>query len=111
MAACDKLPVVEGVWTIPLIVYGQNGEPIRPENGFPLRHRLNPGFQGMRNVKYIERIKVVDQPYYTTLEAPGYTDKWPSLNGKARAFPIPDGAKVGNHLSFRRASFDNQGVL
>ena len=50
-----------------LVAYGQNGEPIRPDHGFPLR-LLVPGFEGIYNVKWLKTIKVVDQPYKTFQE-------------------------------------------
>src|SRR5579872_1361600 len=40
-----------------LVVYGQNGEPVRPDNGYPLR-LLVPGFEGVSNVKWLRRIYV-----------------------------------------------------
>src|ERR1700730_4729390 len=58
-----------GKWshTIPLakamddviVAYGQNGEPLRPEQGYPVR-LLVPGWEGLNNVKYLRNIKVVD---------------------------------------------------
>jgi sulfane dehydrogenase subunit SoxC len=47
-----------------LICYGMNGEPVRPQQGFPLR-LMAPGFEGIFNVKWLRRIKVVDQYYMT----------------------------------------------
>jgi sulfane dehydrogenase subunit SoxC len=47
-----------------LVCYGQNGEPVRPQHGFPLR-LIVPGYEGIHNVKYLRRIKVVDQHYMT----------------------------------------------
>ena len=55
-------------WSIPLwkglddamVVYGQNGEPLRIEQGFPLRMLL-PGFQGTMNIKRLRRIKITDE--------------------------------------------------
>ena len=44
-----------------LVVYGQNGEPLRPEQGYPLRLLL-PGWEGNANVKWLRRLKVMDQP-------------------------------------------------
>jgi sulfane dehydrogenase subunit SoxC len=49
------------------VAYGQNGEPVRPDHGFPLR-LIVPGFEGIYNVKWLRRIKVVDQPYLTFQE-------------------------------------------
>src|SRR5260370_38491677 len=43
-----------------IIAYGQNGEPLRPQQGFPLRIVV-PGFEGIFNTKYLRRIKVVDR--------------------------------------------------
>lgn len=86
-----SIPLTKGMDDA-LVVYGQNGEAIRPENGFPLR-LLTPGFQGVRNVKYLQRIKVVDEPYYTKIEAPGYTSQWPILKGKSRWFQFQLGPK------------------
>lgn len=47
-----------------LLAYAQNGEPVRPQQGFPLR-LLVPGFEGIYNTKYLRRIKVVDHYYLT----------------------------------------------
>jgi sulfane dehydrogenase subunit SoxC len=44
-----------------LVAYGQNGEPLRPEQGFPIRLLL-PGCTGGVNTKWLRRIKVVEQP-------------------------------------------------
>src|ERR1700730_18085551 len=44
-----------------IVAYGQNGEPIRPEQGFPLR-LVVPGWQGINNVKWLRRIDPVDEP-------------------------------------------------
>lgn len=47
-----------------LLAWGQNGEPVRPQHGYPLR-MIVPGFEGMLNVKYLRRIKLVDKDYMT----------------------------------------------
>jgi sulfane dehydrogenase subunit SoxC len=54
-----------------IVAYGQNGEPVRPDHGFPLR-LIVPGFEGIYNVKWLRRIKVVDRPYLTFQEASRY---------------------------------------
>jgi sulfane dehydrogenase subunit SoxC len=54
-----------------LLVYGQNGEAIRPEQGYPLR-LLVPGYEGINSVKFLRRIKVVDGPYVQQRETNGY---------------------------------------
>ena len=50
-----------------LVAYGQNGEPVRPDHGFPLR-LVVPGFEGIFNVKWLKRLKVVDKPYLSFQE-------------------------------------------
>ena len=60
-----------------LVAYGQNGEMLRPENGYPLR-LVVPGVQGVSWVKYLRRIEVGDQPYAAKDEAVHYIDLQPS---------------------------------
>jgi sulfane dehydrogenase subunit SoxC len=50
-----------------IVAYGQNGEPVRPHQGYPLR-LVVPGFEGKYHVKWLKGIKVVDQPYLTYWE-------------------------------------------
>jgi sulfane dehydrogenase subunit SoxC len=59
-----------------LLAYGQNGEMLRPENGYPLR-LVVPGVQGVSWVKYLRRIEVGDQPWATKDEAIHYIDLMP----------------------------------
>ena len=59
-----------------LVAYGQNGEMLRPENGYPLR-LVVPGIQGVSWVKYLRRIELGDQPYATKDEAAHYIDLLP----------------------------------
>jgi sulfane dehydrogenase subunit SoxC len=53
-----------------LVAYGMNGEAIRPQQGFPLR-LLVPGFEGIYQIKYLRRVKVVDR-YYMTYDDYGH---------------------------------------
>ena len=59
-----------------LLAYGQNGEMLRPENGYPLR-LVVPGVQGVSWVKYLRRIELGDQPYATKDEVMHYIDLMP----------------------------------
>lgn len=54
-----------------IVAYGQNGEPIRPQQGFPLR-LVVPGFEGKAHVKWLKRVSVVDRPYITYWEQSHY---------------------------------------
>ena len=66
-----------------LVAYGQNGEMLRPENGYPLR-LVVPGVQGVSWVKYLRRIEVGDQPWATKDEAVHYIDLMP--DGRHRQY-------------------------
>jgi sulfane dehydrogenase subunit SoxC len=55
-----------------LLAYGMNGEPVRPQNGFPLRLMV-PGFEGIFHTKWLQRIKVVDR-YYMNYNDFGHLD-------------------------------------
>ena len=65
------------------VAYGQNGEMLRPENGYPLR-LVVPGIQGVSWVKYLRRIEVGDMPYGAKDEAVHYMDLMP--NGLHRQY-------------------------
>lgn len=74
---------VEKAFDDAMIAYGQNGEAIRPEQGYPARLLL-PGWEGNTNVKWIQRIEIGDRPWMTREETSKYTD--PLINGTARQF-------------------------
>ena len=84
-----SIPVGKGLDDA-LVAYGQNGEPVRPEQGFPLR-LVVPGWQGINNVKWLRRIGLVDEPYMAMMES----DDIPSmrLDGKSRWFEFELGPK------------------
>lgn len=66
-----------------MLVYSQNGERLRPQQGYPLRLLL-PGFEGNMNVKWLRRLKVTAEPAYSREETSKYTDLMP--DGTAREF-------------------------
>lgn len=74
-----------------LIVFGQNGEAIRPEQGYPIRLFL-PGWEGNINIKWLRRLEVSDKPFYTREETSKYTDLI-TTTGKARIFTFTMDAK------------------
>jgi sulfane dehydrogenase subunit SoxC len=73
-----------------LLAYGQNGEAIRPEQGYPLR-LIVPGYEGNINIKWLRRIEVSDGPFMTREETSKYTDLFP--DGKAVQFSLVMEAK------------------
>ena len=74
-----------------LIVFAQNGEAIRPEQGYPMRLFL-PGWEGNISIKWLRRLEISDQPFYTREETSKYTDLI-TKTGKARIFTFTMEAK------------------
>lgn len=56
-----------------ILAYGQNGEALRPEQGYPLRLLL-PGYEGNTHIKWLRRLEVSRAPFMTREETAKYTD-------------------------------------
>lgn len=66
-----------------MVAWGQNGEMLRPQQGYPLR-LVVPGVQGVSWIKYLRRIKVGDMPFAAKDEVLGYADLLP--DGQQRQY-------------------------
>ena len=66
-----------------LLVYGQNGEALRPEQGYPLRLLL-PGWEGNTSVKWLQRLHFASDPAMSVKETANYTEL--GRDGKAQIF-------------------------
>ena len=66
-----------------MIALYQNGERLMPANGYPMRLLL-PGYEGNMNVKYLRRIKLVEEPAMSFDESKTYAQILP--NGRAYQF-------------------------
>jgi sulfane dehydrogenase subunit SoxC len=80
-----SIPLTDEIISETFVAYGQNGEPIRPAHGFPMR-LIMPGFEGNLNIKWLRRLKFGDQPWMTRWETARYTQLLAS--GKARQFQL-----------------------
>ena len=96
-----------------MVALYQNGERVRPEQGYPMRLLL-PGWEGNMNVKWLRRIKLTEGPTHTKDETSKYTDLQP--DGKARQFTFELGVKsiitfpsFGNKLD-RRGLYEVTGI-
>jgi len=89
-ASMSRSIPLEKVLDDALIALFQNGEAVRPEQGYPMRLLL-PGWLGNMSIKWLRRIKVTDGPTHTRDETSHYTDLMP--NGKARQFTFVMGVK------------------
>lgn len=85
-----SIPIRKG-WDDAIIAYAQNGEALRPEQGYPVRLFL-PGWEGNTSVKWLRRLELSDQPYMTREETSKYTE------------PIKDTERGPG--KFRQFSFD-----
>ena len=84
-AAVLTRSVPRELWDEAMIVYAQNGEAVRPANGYPIRF-LNPGCEGNSSVKWLRRIEFADGPFMTREETSKYTE--PVRSGGARQFSL-----------------------
>lgn len=81
---------IDKAWGDALLCYAQNGEALRPEQGYPLRLLL-PGWEGNTHIKWLRRLEISDQPFMTREETSKYTDLLDG--GKARQFSFTMEAK------------------
>jgi len=89
VAMSHSIPLEKALDDTMVALY-QNGERLRPEQGYPVR-LLVPGWLGNSNVKWLRRIKVTQGPTHAKDETSKYTD--PTPDGKARQFTFVMGVK------------------
>ncbi|WP_380069993.1 sulfite dehydrogenase [Dankookia sp. GCM10030260] len=84
-AVARSIPLTDEIIAEGMLAHGQNGEPLRPAHGFPLRLLL-PGFEGNLNIKWLRRLKFGDRPFMTRWETARYTQL--QADGSARQFQL-----------------------
>lgn len=84
-----SIPLNKALRDVFIALY-QNGEPIRPEQGYPMRLFV-PGWEGNVSVKWLTQIKLANMPANFRDETSKYTDLLP--DGKALQFTFPMGVK------------------
>src|SRR5689334_11913582 len=89
VAMSHSIPLEKALDDAMIALY-QNGERLRPEQGYPVRLFL-PGWEGNMNVKWLRRLKVTNGPTHTKDETSKYTDPLP--DGKALQFTFEMGVK------------------
>jgi sulfane dehydrogenase subunit SoxC len=89
-AAMARSIPVEKALDDTLVAYAQNGEMLRPEQGYPLR-LIVPGYEGNLSIKWLRRLKLGTQPWQTRDETSKYTDLMP--DGTVRQFTFVMEAK------------------
>ncbi len=94
----DSIPVAQGMDPDTLVVVGMNGELLTPDHGFPAR-MIVPGIYGMKNVKWLERIEVVDEDFKGYWQTRGWSDPapnqiWARIDTPASGQKLEPGAAV-----------------
>jgi sulfane dehydrogenase subunit SoxC len=84
-AVARSIPLTDEILNEAFVAYGQNGEPLRPQHGFPMR-LIMPGFEGNLNIKWLRRLEFGDRPWMTRWETARYTQL--QANGKAIQFQL-----------------------
>ena len=72
-SACSRSIPMEKIMDDAIVAYGQNGEMLRPEQGYPVRLFL-PGWEGNTSIKWLRRLEVGDKPWHHREETSKYTD-------------------------------------
>lgn len=80
-----SIPLTEDIVNEAMVAFAQNGEPLRPAHGFPIR-LIVPGCEGNVNIKWLRRLKFGDRPFMTRWETDRYTQL--QRSGKARQFQL-----------------------
>lgn len=70
----DSIPLQRAIMDGVILAYEMNGEPLNTTHGFPLR-LVVPGIFGMKNVKWITRIEVVDYDFKGYWQKRGWDDQ------------------------------------
>lgn len=84
-AVARSIPLTHEILSEAFVAFGQNGEPIRPSHGFPMRLMM-PGLEGNLHIKWLRRLEFGDQPWMTRWETARYTQL--QADGKARQFQL-----------------------
>ncbi|TQV63811.1 MAG: sulfite dehydrogenase [Halothiobacillaceae bacterium] len=79
------IPDADKIYKDIIIAYAQNGEALRPENGYPIRIVV-PGTEANLSVKHLRRIKFTNKPLVTYQETRHYTDGMP--DGRFRQYTL-----------------------
>ncbi len=96
VAAGDDAPSLarsiplEKAMTDGMLALYQNGERLRPEQGYPMRLLL-PGYEGNMNIKWVSSLWLTESPAYTKDESGHYTEQL--SDGTVLAFSFGMGVK------------------
>jgi sulfane dehydrogenase subunit SoxC len=81
-----------------LVVYAQNGEALRPAQGYPIRLLL-PGWEGNTSIKWLRRLEVTDAPAMSREETSKYTEPMKDDSIRQFSFEI-DARSIITHPAY-----------
>jgi len=107
-----------------MLVWGQNGEALRPEQGYPVR-LLVPGWEGNLNTKWLKRLEFGDKPWHTKEETSKYTMLqksgkaiqyfWPNEVNSVITSPCPEkpwtDLKIGEQVEIQGLAWSGHGTI
>jgi len=107
-----------------MLVWGQNGEALRPEQGYPVR-LLVPGWEGNLNTKWLKRLEFGDKPWHTKEETSKYTMLqksgkaiqyfWPNEVNSVITSPCPEkpwtDLKIGDEVEIQGLAWSGHGTI
>lgn len=70
----DSIPYDLSLSDDVFLAFGMNGKPLPEQHGFPLR-AIVPGIYGMKNVKWLSKIELMDYDYKGYWEKKGWSDE------------------------------------
>ena len=82
-----------------LVVYAQNGEALRPEQGYPLR-LVVPGWEGNVSIKWLRRIKLGDKPWHSARR--DFEIHRPDAGRHCARLHLADRRQIRHHLPLPR---------
>lgn len=112
-AAMNRSIPIEKCLDDVMVAYSQNGERLRPEQGYPVRLFV-PGYEGNMSIKWLRRLQVTDQPAYSKEETSKYSDLM--ADGRARKFSFIMEAKSivtfpsGTQKLTRKGKYEMRGI-
>lgn len=96
-----------------MVVYSQNGERLRPEQGYPIRLFV-PGYEGNTHIKWLRRLHVTNQAGYTREETAKYTDLMDDGTAKKFSFVMECKSIItqpsGTHKLTRKGMHEMRGI-
>lgn len=81
-----SIPLDKALDDVMVALY-QNGEPLRPEQGYPMRLFV-PGWEGNISVKWLTQLKLAREPGQFRDETSKYTDTMPDRRSHQFTFPM-----------------------